>query len=96
MAKIVTNRAWREFRPREDVPPAILASEFDWTNEAHAAHGDYSDGFILYRGTWYHVGMFMRGGPEGWDASHGDSFFSGIVIRVSRDGERYQIGTYYA
>ena len=25
-----------------------------------------------------------------------DSFFSGIVIRVSSDGEMYQIGTYFS
>jgi len=29
-----------------------------------------------------------------WQAYQSDSFFSGIVIRLSDDGEQYQIGTY--
>ena len=34
----------------------------------------------------------------GYDTYDGtaDSFFSGVVIRVSEDGERFQIGTYYS
>lgn len=93
--KVRTNNVWRDFKYRDEVPAAILASEFDWTNEDHAKHGDYSDGFILYRGTWYHVSQFTRGGIEGWDGSHADSFSSGVVIKLARDGEQYQIGTYY-
>lgn len=67
MIKIRTNNAWRNFLYREEVPAEILASQFDWTNEAYAKHGDYGDGFIAYRGAWYHVSEFMRGGVEGWD-----------------------------
>jgi hypothetical protein len=93
---IKTNHAHRSFVVREDVPAEILASQFDWTDEAHAELGDYSDGFLCYRGHWYHLGDFMRGGVEGWDGAHGDSYFSGVVIRVSDDGETYQIGTYFA
>lgn len=94
--RIITNRQWRPFLYREDVPAKILASQFDWTNEAHEKDGDYSDGFIHYRECWYHVGRFVRGGMPGWDGAHGDSFFSGVVIRLATDGETYQIGTYYA
>ena len=94
--RIVTNNRWRDFVYRHDVPVKILASQFDWTNEAHEEHGDYSDGFIEYRGIWYHLGDFMRGGVESWTGSHGDSFFSGVLIRLSEDGEQYQIATYYA
>lgn len=39
---IRTNNHDREFLDREDVPPKVLAGQFDWTNEAHAEHGDYS------------------------------------------------------
>lgn len=92
--KVTTNRVWREFKRRDEVPKKILASEFDWTNEGHENDGDYDDGFICYRGCWYHVSEFMRGGIEGWDGSHADSFFSGVVIKLSSDGETYQIGTY--
>lgn len=93
--KVVTNGQWRDFVYRSDVPEKVLKSQFDWTDKAHEDHGDYSDGFLCYRGVWYHVADFQRGGIEGWSGSHGDSFFSGVVIRLSKDGEQYQIGTYY-
>ena len=95
--KIKTNKKWREFKRRDEVPPKILADQFDWTDEDHAAHGDYSDGFIHYRGWWYHLEDFMRSGaPEGWDGVRGDSFFSGVLIKLSSDGEQYQVGTYFS
>lgn len=31
---------------------------------------------------------------SGWDGYHGDSYFSGIVIKLSPDGEQYQVGKY--
>lgn len=92
---ITTNHRWRAFSYRYEVPPAILASEFDWLSE-----DDGFDGFIKYRGRWYHVSGFMNMGdnihPEmcQWQGYHADSYFSGIVINVSPDGENYQIGTY--
>lgn len=94
--KITTNRQWRAFKSRDEVPAKVLASQFDWTNEAHEKSGDYSDGFLEYRGVWYHLADFTRGGIPGWDGAHGDSFFSGVVIRLSKDGEAYQIGTYFS
>ncbi len=93
--KVVTNHAWRAFRYRHEVPAKVLSNQFDWTNDAHEKNGDYSDGFVRYRGIWYHLADFQRGGIKGWDGAHGDSFFSGVVIRLSKDGESYQIGTYY-
>jgi len=95
--KIITNKRWREFLPREAVPKTVLKSQFDWTDEDHAKHGDYSDGFIHYKGCWYHLGDFMRdGAPDGWGGVHGDSYFSGVLIKLSSDGEHYQIGSYYS
>lgn len=92
---IKTNRNWREFTYREDVPAHVMADQFDWTDEAHKEHGDYSDGFFCYRGFWYHLGDFMRcEQTPGWDGSHGDSYFSGVLIKISDDGEQYQVGTY--
>lgn len=91
-----TNRRWREFKLREDVPKKLLKSEFDWTDKAHALHGDYADGFIEYKGCWYHLAMFERTHVEGWDGQHCDSFFSGVLIRLSSDGEQYQIASFYA
>lgn len=92
--RIVSNYSWRSFRYRYEVPKKVLESEFDWTNRDHEESGSYEDGFFQYRGTWYHLSQFSRGGVEGWDGSHADSFFSGILIRLSPDGESFQVATY--
>ena len=98
--KIKTNNHWRQFSYRNEVPGSVLADQFDWTNEAHEEHGDYSDGFFQYRGYWYHLSDFMRwtcpqeGFEQYWDGYSSDSFFSGVFIKISDDGEEYQIGTY--
>lgn len=92
MMKITSGRKWREYLTRDDVPPEILASDFDWTDE--------TDGFLRYHGTWYHRSQFMRFGypgpfgqtVDGWHGYHADGFSSGVVIKVHDDGERYQIG----
>ena len=88
---IITNNCWRDFSYRWEVPNQVLEAEFDWLNEEEA-----SSGFIFYRGLWYHTSQFMRHAPEGWDGSHSDSFFSGIVIKLSDCGEQYKIGLYLA
>lgn len=96
--KIKTNNAWREFVSRDEVPAKVLASQFDWTNEAHEEHGDYSDGFFKYRNYWYHLTDFLRienGGQfSGWDGYHSDSYFSGVLIKLSKDGETFQVASY--
>lgn len=99
---IKTNKHWRNFSYRNEVPESILKSQFDWTNEAHETDGDYSDNFFQYRGYWYHLADFMRfesdpGNPMAeWHGYAGDSYFSGTLIRVSEDGEQYQVARYYS
>lgn len=93
---IKTNRHWRAFCYRNEVPAEILANQFDWLDPEDGG----LDGFFKYRGWWYHTSEFMavRGLTEApmcdWDGYHGDSYFSGIVVRFSRDGEQYMVGTY--
>jgi hypothetical protein len=90
-ATITTNHQWRDFVYRSDVPADVLASEFDWTNDE-----DF-DGFFRYRGEWYHLSMFeWRNSIPGFDGIHCDSFYSGVVIKVSADGEQYKVGTLIA
>jgi hypothetical protein len=84
---VTTNNHWRDFLYRYEVPADVLVSEFDWLDE------DDQDGFFRYRGVWYHLSMFLRTAIEGWDGIHGDSFYSGVLIEVSSDGEQYRIGT---
>lgn len=95
--KIRTNRKWRDFTYRSDVPEKVLADQFDY-QDAEAV----SDGFFRYLGTWYHTDQFMRFESAGdsplkdWHGYAGDSFFSGVVIRIHEDGDRYQVGRYYS
>lgn len=53
------------------------------------------DGFFCYRGVWYSLDQFERRDLDGWDGARCDSFFSGVLIKVDSDGERYQVGTFY-
>jgi hypothetical protein len=88
---IYTNYHARQFSYRSEVPPDILASEFDWC----AAE----DSFFCYRGRWYHLDEFMRIDQTSplqghWDGYLSDSFFSGVLIKLLDNGDGYQIGTY--
>ena len=70
--------------------------EFDYLTADEIACGS----FIRYKGLVYDVGDFMRvpNGMEGFRGWHGyssDSFFSGIVVKISNDNDQYMIGTYY-
>lgn len=91
---IKTNRQWRDFVYRHDVPAKILADQFD-----HLSEDDSLDGFFCYRGHWYHTSDFMHVDAKtfpGWDGYHGDSYFSGVLIKIDSDGERYRVGTYFS
>lgn len=91
--RIITNHHDRYFKLREEVPEDILERQFDWCDEV--------DGFLRYRGIWYHLSDFIQLSPgsleasQMWHGAHGDSYFSGVLIRLSDDGETYRIGRYY-
>ena len=96
--RIITNNNWRQIRYRYEVPPQVLADEFDYQDE-----DDTSDGYIYYKGQWYHLDMFMnisQADPHcpfpssQWQGYHADTFFSGILLQVSDDGEEYRIARY--
>ena len=101
--RVISNGNWRQFRYRYEVPASVLADQFDYQNP-----DETTDGFFSYRGIWYHLDQFMRhegslggrvvGSGKGyaWHGVAGDSYFSGVVIAVSDDGETYRVGTYYS
>lgn len=90
-----TNHAYRFFVYRSDVPAKVLADQFD-----HLAEDDALDGFFCYRGRWYHLSDFMRFDHNedlaDWDGYAADSMFSGVVIKLSDDCERYKVATYFS
>ena len=94
MPKILTDNKWKYFKYRYEVPQNVLDQDYDHLDE------DSLDGFIKYRRNWYHISDFMLPMSQfdkefkEWHAYLSDSFFSGILIRVSDDGEQYQIATF--
>lgn len=94
--KITTNNQWRQFVYRYDVPEKVLNSQFDYHDP-----DEVLDGYFCYKGVWYHLDQFMRTEfgklkELGWDGLHSDSFFSGVAIRLSSDGETFQVATIIA
>ena len=93
--EIKTNNHERQFAYRYEVPPAVLADEFAYQNPE-----DSIDGFFNYRGHWYHLDEFVNCGEDlqelGWHGIATDSYFSGVVISVSSDGETYRVGTVFS
>jgi hypothetical protein len=93
---IVTDHKWKPFKFDYEVPKKVLDNQFDYQDR-----NEVFDGFICYRKTWYHLDTFMRNNSEcpimsKWDGHHGDSYFSGILIKISPCGEAYKIATYYS
>ena len=85
---IVTNNHERKFCGRWEVPASVLNDQFDYLT------GDEGT-FCKYRGVWYSRDLFVSGGPEGYDGYHGDSYFSGVAIKLDADGDGYKVATVY-
>lgn len=92
--QIKTNNHWRKFVTRWDVPEKILNDQFDYLDTENI------DGFFCYRGHWYHLSEFMRidqtSPLRDWHGCASDSFYSGVLIKLSPDGECFQVGTYFS
>lgn len=90
---IKTNHQWRDLAYRSEVPEKVLKDQFDHLNADEAF-----DGFIEYRGRWYHTSDFMRcegnADLKGWDGYSSDSYFSGVLIKFDGDCERVKLATY--
>jgi hypothetical protein len=93
---VKTDHKWRELKLDIDVPSRVLMREFSYQERRFVMYG-----FFRYRGRWYHVDEFSRIDSRSplsghkWEAYLSDTVFSGVLIRLSSDGERYQVGTYF-
>ena len=88
---IKSDGKWKNLKYGYEVPKKVLSREFDWLEG-----GEDSDGFINWRGHWYHTSEFMRvEGIPGWTGIKNESFSSGVLLKLSSNGERYQIASYY-
>ena len=105
---IRTNNQWREFVYRYDVPADVLASQFDYQDPEETLDGFFQyRGTWYHLDQFMRIEPMSPGDPhalrpgddsplKGWHGYHGDSYFSGVLIRLSDDGERYQIATYFS
>lgn len=93
---VYTDHKWKNFKYGYEVPKGVMKDQFDYLSDDMKDSGD----FIQYQGRWYSSEDFMRIDPhapdfmKGWDGYSSDSFFSGILLKYSRDGDQYMIGTY--
>lgn len=87
--QIITNHHPRAMWSFYDMPESIQQTEFDYVTDELGKH---SPRFFKYRGEWYDAQEFMvcRGieAFEGWHGYQSDSFFSGILIKLTEDGEQ--------
>ena len=89
--KIVTNNKYREILYSYDVPDDVLKDQFDYMEnpEEHS--------FFKYKNEYYDLGDFViASSPEfvGWDGYSSDSYFSGLVIKLSDCGDSVLVGRF--
>ena len=99
--KIKTNNVPRHLVYGYELTPKECA-EFDYLSPDELSVHE----FVRYKGQVYDLGEFMRidrsiaphPQRDGWEDWHGyssDSFFSGVLIRFSDDGESVTMATYF-
>lgn len=92
---IRTNNRWRQFVSGEEVPAHIMHDQFDYL-DADMREG----GFFKYKNWWYHLSdfditpswSFLH--QDGWHGYTTDTFFSGVAIRITEDGDQFQVATW--
>ena len=94
---IKSDKKWHNFVYGMDLPKK-WRKEFNWVKSDEEYSGM---NFIKYRGwvhsldEFSHIGNRVGYGEfRDWDGIVSDSYFSGVVIKVSSDGERYKIGRF--
>ena len=89
--KIITNNHWNTFLYGYELTEEQKL-DFDYIDDID------SESFIKYRGIIYSIHDFMAiersPFPGKWDGYSSDSFFSGVIIKLSDDTEQYKIATY--
>ena len=70
-----------------------IESNFGYMTREELEEGCY---FFKYKGWIYNLSEFMTTSVDGWDGALSDSYFSGIVIRISSNQESVVCGTYFS
>jgi hypothetical protein len=98
--KVTTNNVPRFTIDACELTPAERA-EFDWLDWSAIDEGCGSASFFRYRGQLYSLDQFTYldhpAGPfAGWHGISHDSAFSGVLVKISDDGETVTVATYFA
>ena len=92
---ITTNNIPRDlmcFWDFSEADQRTIRSDFDWMEDLE---GDSM--FFKYKGHIYNAGEFLRDGtPNGWDGNAPDSYFSGVLVKLSSDCEQVTCGRWSA
>ena len=71
-----------------DKDQRIIRDQFDWMEDIES-----DSMFFKYRGIIYNAGQFLRDGtPDGWDGNSPDTYFSGVLVKLSSDCEQVTCG----
>jgi hypothetical protein len=87
---IKTNNQYRNLMSAHELSPAELKA-FDYLGEDEGT-------FFRYRGNVYDLGEFMRTLNEelkGWDGFAADTYFSGVAVKLSEDGDQVKVASCY-
>ena len=91
--RIITDHKWKNFLYSYELTKKEL-EDFDYMDNVDEGT------FFRYRKSIYSLDSFMiidDRSPfalSGFNGHHGDSFFSGILIKLSDCGDMYKVGTY--
>lgn len=87
--KITTDHKWKQFIYGYELTPKER-KEFDYMSDEEID----SPKFLRYKGWVYSINDFISTENfPGWHGYKSDSYFSGVLIELSKDGESYRIGT---
>jgi len=95
--KITTNNQYRELLYANEIPQVVLDNEFDYQDEK-------TYGYFKYQSRYYHLDMFLATSDilginsdskfKDFHGVYSDSYFSGILIRLSDCGEKVKVASY--
>lgn len=93
---VKTDNKWRNLRYGYELPKK-QRKEFNYLNDEEFE----TRNFAKYRGNYYDIGEFTTTSNMSmfkgiWDGYMSDSYFSGVLIKLSSDGERYKVGMFYS
>lgn len=90
--EIITNNQPRDILSGLELPTKYR-KEFE-----HLFEDEFNEeSFFIYKGQAYSIGEFMHTDSfPNWHGSLGDSYFSGVIIRIIDGGEAVIVGRYYS